>query len=96
MPRIELSEEAEAEIEEAVAYYEAIHPKLADDLLVRVEHGLKQVSDLPKAWPMHLLDTRRYLIKRFPYALVYRVKNDRPYVVAFIHHSRKPGYWIDR
>ena len=96
MSGVELADEAEAEIEEAVAYYEAIAPALADDLLDRVERGLHRIADLPEAWPRYILGTQRYLIRRFPYALVYRVRGGRPYVIAFIHHSRKPGYWIER
>lgn len=96
MPRTELSDEAEAEIEEAVAYYEAIQSRLADDLLDRIEHGLNRIADLPATWPTHLRDTRRYLIKQFPYALVYRVQGGVPYVLAFAHQARKPGYWQDR
>jgi len=96
MPRAELSNEAEAEIEEAAAYYEAIHSALADGLLDRIEHGLNQISDLPGTWPTYLSDTRRYLLRRFPYALVYRIQNDTPYVVAFVHQHSKPGYWLER
>lgn len=96
MPRAELSDEAEAEIEEAVAYYEGIESSLADGLLDRIEHGLNQIADLPDTWPIHLRDTRSYLLKQFPYALVYRIKADVPYVLAFVHLQRKPGYWLDR
>lgn len=96
MPRIEISDEAQAEIEEAVAYYEAIDPVLADDLLDRIERGLNRISDLPEAWPTYLFGTRRFLLRKFSYALVFRILNDHAYVVAFCHHSRKPGYWSDR
>ncbi len=96
MSRAELSDEAEGEIEEAVAYYEAIDQRLADDLLDRVEFGLNQIADLPETWPAHLLDTHRYLLRRFPYALIYRIRGGVPYVIAFVHQSRRPGYWQRR
>ena len=40
--------------------------------------------------------TRLLRIKRFPYALVYRVGADDLLVVAVAHDRRAPGYWQGR
>jgi plasmid stabilization system protein ParE len=40
--------------------------------------------------------TRLLRIKRFPYALVYRVGADELLVVAVAHDRRAPGYWQGR
>ena len=40
--------------------------------------------------------TRLLRIKRFPYALVYRVSEDELLVVAVAHDRRAPGYWQGR
>ena len=39
---------------------------------------------------------RRYLMKHFPYALVYTVSEDEIRILAVAHHSRRPGYWTGR
>lgn len=39
---------------------------------------------------------RRFLLRRFPYYLLYRVEEDWILVLAVGHHSRRPGYWRDR
>jgi len=37
--------------------------------------------------------TRRVLVRRFPYSLLYRVDPDVIFVVAVAHVRRRPGYW---
>ena len=39
---------------------------------------------------------RRYLMKHFPYSLVYTVSDDEIRILAVAHHSRRPGYWTGR
>ena len=39
---------------------------------------------------------RRYLMKHFPYSLVYTVSSEEIRILAVAHHSRRPGYWASR
>lgn len=39
---------------------------------------------------------RRYLMKHFPYSLVYTALGEQIRVLAVAHHSRRPGYWAGR
>ena len=39
---------------------------------------------------------RRAPAERFPYIVVYQVRDDQTLVVAVAHSSREPGYWEDR
>ena len=45
---------------------------------------------------LYLFGTQRYIMKRFPFVVVYRVAADGIEVVAVAHGSRKPGYWKNR
>jgi toxin ParE1/3/4 len=40
--------------------------------------------------------TRKLPLGRFPYTLVYRIDGDTVRVLAFMHQSRKPEYWLRR
>lgn len=40
--------------------------------------------------------TVRLYLKRFPYALIFRVQGESVRVIAIAHHSRRPGYWVGR
>ena len=41
-------------------------------------------------------NTRRLLVSRFPYQIIYRVRPRKIVVVALAHVKRRPGYWKDR
>jgi len=50
----------------------------------------------PEAWPSFEHGTRRYLLRRFPFSVVYRIEPTRIVIVAMAHFRRRPGYWRSR
>jgi len=42
------------------------------------------------------LETRRVVVTRFPYQVVYRLGQDDLEIVAIAHLKRRPGYWKHR
>jgi plasmid stabilization system protein ParE len=40
--------------------------------------------------------TRRVLVVRYPYQVVYRLEENEIVVVAIAHLKRRPGYWKHR
>ncbi|HEY3169974.1 MAG TPA: type II toxin-antitoxin system RelE/ParE family toxin [Thermoanaerobaculia bacterium] len=61
-----------------------------------IEDGLRKIAERPEAWPVFLHGTRRFLLRRYPYSLVYRVKPSIIEVVAVAHGKRRPGFWRER
>lgn len=43
-----------------------------------------------------LTNTRRNLLRRFPFSVAYRVELQRMLIVAVAHARRRPGYWKPR
>jgi plasmid stabilization system protein ParE len=80
----------------AAAYYEAQEPGLGDAFLDDIEQALSSIQQFPQLWSVYNGEYRRYLLKRFPYGLVYRIDEARILIVAVAHLHRKPGYWKDR
>ncbi|MDH4073670.1 MAG: type II toxin-antitoxin system RelE/ParE family toxin [Gammaproteobacteria bacterium] len=39
---------------------------------------------------------RRFPLRRFPFALIYRIDGDRLRILAVAHRRRRPGYWSQR
>ena len=39
---------------------------------------------------------RRMPLRRFPFALIYRIDGDRLRIMAFAHRRKRPGYWGKR
>ena len=62
-----------------------------------VESALGQILQAPDRWAESDFHTRRFLLKHFPYILVYREKaSGTLQILAVAHTSRKPRYWKGR
>ena len=94
--RIELHPEARAEALEAEAWYSERDPSVAAAFTAALEDAIDAIANSPLTWPSHGEGTRRRLVKRFPYAVVYRILADHVQVIAVAHQRRRPGYWRDR
>ncbi len=91
--KIETLPEASLEVEEAFQWYLERSPQAAESFLLEVDHGIESIAQSPNRWPPFEWRTRRYLLRSFPYSIVYRCTGDEVLVVAVAHHKRKPGYW---
>ena len=63
---------------------------------VEVERVIALIRQAPEAWPRLSHSTRRCRTSRFPYGIIYRIKNGVIEVLAVAHSSRRPKYWVDR
>lgn len=91
-----VSEDAQHEIDEALSWYYAKSPSVAHSLTRELEHSFELIDEAPELWPEFTGGTRRYVLRRFPYSVIFRVTEDWIEVVAVAHHKRKPGYWLGR
>lgn len=67
-------------------------------LLMQLSMLLKKTSSLYHLPPEEVGDTgvRRLILERFPYDIVAIELPEETVVIAVAHHSRKPGYWLER
>ena len=87
---------AAADIEEAVAWYEAQRPGLGDEYLEAVGHALAAVRESPRLHGVVHRDVRRIKVRRFPYSVFYRILDQDIIVVGCFHASRDPRRWRRR
>lgn len=85
-----------ADIEDAVAFYEAQREGLGRTFREQLERVETLVAAKPEAWPIVRGRWRRALFKRFPYSFLYTVRPDLIFVAAIAHQRRKPDYWHKR
>ena len=93
---IRLLEPAQAELDEAVAWYAEQAPGLGDAFLVEALKTLRLVEQFPEAWHPLSPEIRRCRLRRFPYSVVYTQDGPDILVLAIAHQHRKPGYWKHR
>ncbi len=41
-------------------------------------------------------ELRRYLLRRFPYGIIYHAATERIFVLVVMHLRREPDYWLGR
>jgi plasmid stabilization system protein ParE len=90
--------EAEADLEGAFDWYESRRTNLGRELLDEFLLAVEAIAQSPQRWPAHpvLPEIRRYRLKRFPFALAYKIERDYCMIFAVEHLQRKPGYWRGR
>jgi len=94
--RIRFLAPARDELESAVHYYNSERPGLGKELRSEVRSALKLILSHPNAWQAFGKDTRRCVVNRFPYGIVYQLRQDEILVVAVMHLHRDPEYWHER
>ncbi|HKP77295.1 MAG TPA: type II toxin-antitoxin system RelE/ParE family toxin [Longimicrobiaceae bacterium] len=87
---------AEAEFLESMVRYEAARLGLGGEFLAEVERAVRRITFFPKHGSPYLGGTRRVVLRRFPYSVVYWPDPDDLLIVAIAHHRRSPGYWRNR
>ena len=95
-PRLVLRPQAEAEILDARDWYEEQRPGLGGAFATEVDSGLGRIVEAPLAYPRVHGETRRALLRRFPYAIYFHAMPDEIVVLAIIHGRRHPGTWQSR
>ena len=58
-----------------------------------LDNAVKRLSVNPLQFPLVFADIRRALLRRFPYALFFRIVDDAVFVMAWFHSSRDPRIW---
>ncbi|MDP2903657.1 MAG: type II toxin-antitoxin system RelE/ParE family toxin [Methylovulum sp.] len=83
-----VSPEAENDLKEIFSWYEDNRMGLGYDFLLQVDAGINFVKRNPEIHPIEHKGTRKHLIKRFPYKIIYLVKEEEIIVLAILHGKR--------
>jgi toxin ParE1/3/4 len=87
---------AKAEYLQAIQHYSGIRPELGMSFVTEVEGAIERARQFPQAYGKVTESLRHIGTHRFPYAIVYEIREDRILIWAVAHTSREPGYWKTR
>jgi toxin ParE1/3/4 len=93
---LDIHPEALEELKSATRWYMDRNPGAASKFVAEIENSLEQIVASPGRWPIGKLSTRKFVLRRFPFAVVYREKEYSIEVLAIAHGNRRPAYWKDR
>ncbi len=88
--------DAESELIEAAAYYEAQQCDLGKRFLTSVQDAINRIVVNPLLYPVIDLDVRRCLTRTFPFGVLFRDHPHNIQVIAVMHLHREPTYWKNR
>jgi toxin ParE1/3/4 len=88
--------EAREEFRGAARWYRARNVVAAAEFRAAGSAAVREVIQTPQRWPKYLYGTRRVVLQRFPFSVVYLDNPDVITIIAVAHSKRKPGYWRDR
>jgi toxin ParE1/3/4 len=78
------------------ADYARVRPGLGDAFLAAVQYAVDALVASSLAGLAVENDVRWWLVKRFPYSVLSRVRDDHIRVLAIAHQKRRPFYWRGR
>ena len=87
---------AQAEFDDAIAWYEGQSPGLGTAFARAVNEIFERIRSLPRSNPVVEGDLREALVSGFPFAVYYRVEQGKITVSAIFHTSRDPEEWRRR
>jgi toxin ParE1/3/4 len=93
---VEFRPEAEREVEDAFWWYERQRQGLGFEFLLALEAALGGLRRLPESHESVGSSTRRVLMRRFPFFLLYVIEGRRILVTAAFHGHRNPRSWSGR
>ena len=96
MKPIRVHPEAQLEAEAAVEWYGQRSSYAADRLVVEFRAALECIQQSPNQSPKLAFNTRRKVLSRFPYLVVFRETATEIEIIAVAHGRRRPGYWRER
>ena len=88
--KVIISPEAEVDLKEAFSWYEDKRTGLGYDFLLQVDAEINFINRNPEIHPIEYRGTRKHVIKRFPYKIIYLVEEKKIIILAVIHGKRRP------
>jgi plasmid stabilization system protein ParE len=87
---------AERDYSESLCWYSQRSQRAAEGFEAEFERVLRVIGEDPRRYPVCDERHRFYLMRRYPFQVIYREQVDQVIVVAVAHAKREPGYWSNR
>lgn len=94
--RIEFLAPAEMELIDASSYYNIQSEGLGFEFASEVKKTIERIIQHPESWTKLSKRNRRCRTNRFPYGVIYQIKEETILIVAVMHLSRDPQTWEAR
>ena len=80
----------------AFSWYHARGTTLAANFESEIERGVRLISQSPLSWPKFDTQRRRFIVRKFPYSIIYEIHRNNVVILAVAHGKRRPYFWRER
>ena len=87
---------AEQEYLTAITWYQKRSFAAATNFESAIQAAIAKIQKTPKRWPIYFNEFRKYLLRQFPFGIIYLELPSEIRIYAIAHGRRLPGYWRDR
>jgi plasmid stabilization system protein ParE len=94
--KLEFTARALADVRAAQAWYEDQKPGLGDRFTTFLEECLEIVRTNPELFEVAYKQYRRTILRKFPYVVFYRHRDDTVLVYGVFHSAQDPRKWRRR
>lgn len=94
--KVRFHPDAATELVEASDWYRERSELAARAFLIEFDEAIRRIRKTPLRYPTYQSETRRLILPRFPFSIIYRLEPSIIQVIAVAHHKRRPGYWKSR
>ena len=84
------------DVTESAAWYTERSQRASDRFMAALGETLARIEKSPNSFPAGRKGTRRALIRKFPYSVVYVESPEGIEIFAVAHGKRREGYWVER
>ncbi|MGR9107057.1 MAG: type II toxin-antitoxin system RelE/ParE family toxin [Gammaproteobacteria bacterium] len=88
--------EAIAEAEAAASFYAERQKNLGGRFVAALQDAVDRICINPDIYREMDAGLRKCRLKRFPYGVIFREREDMIEIIAVMHLRREPGYWKSR
>lgn len=82
--------EARTELRESIRHYETEAAGLGAEFAAEVRQAIERARENPCASASSEAETRREVLQRFPYSLIYLVEGEQIFIILQSHSSEPP------
>jgi plasmid stabilization system protein ParE len=90
--KLEFSQLAFAELEDARAYYNLQQEKLGEQFKEHIKQSIDNIIRFPLLYPKVTDELHRVVVHKFPYSIFYTLIDETIVIVSIAHQHRKPFY----
>ena len=96
MANVIICSAAEVDYSESLTWYAERSTETANDFDAEFDLAISIIAGDPERYPMCDSRHRYFLLRRFPFRIIYRIVASDIVVIAVAHGSRTPDYWAER